>query len=31
MGVNVKIVAVLVVEDDQLIQAMAEEALSDAF
>jgi DNA-binding response OmpR family regulator len=27
--VNVKIVAVLVVEDDQLIQAIAEEALSD--
>ena len=26
---NVKIVAVLVVEDDQLIQAIAEEALSD--
>ena len=29
MGVNVKVVAVLVVEDDQLIQAIAEEALSD--
>jgi len=29
IGVNVKIVAVLVVEDDQLIQAIAEEALSD--
>jgi len=27
--VNVKVVAVLVVEDDQLIQAIAEEALSD--
>jgi len=27
--VNVKIVAVLVVEDDQLIQAIADEALSD--
>jgi DNA-binding response OmpR family regulator len=29
MGVNDKVVAVLVVEDDQLIQAIAEEALSD--
>jgi len=29
MGVNVRVVAVLVVEDDQLIQAIAEEALSD--
>jgi hypothetical protein len=29
IGVNVKVVAVLVVEDDQLIQAIAEEALSD--
>jgi DNA-binding response OmpR family regulator len=27
--VNVKVVAVLVVEDDQLIEAIAEEALSD--
>lgn len=29
MGVNDKVVAVLVVEDDQLIQTIAEEALSD--
>ena len=29
LGVNVKVVAVLVVEDDQLIQGIAEEALSD--